>query len=157
MPEVFELIGPKDNVLVLSIITTIGLIVSVVMIVLARRMKKKSSYDIIYDYGMPIRGSTYALTALFVLMSTVALVPYHPKYWNEYRVEGTVVSVTNMFDEGSGSVSNIQVVELDTMEHPIISDGDLRFITKVGEEVRLTCNINWIFRTEDTYRCRLAN
>lgn len=82
------------------------------------------------------------------------LVPFSSEYHHIYRVEGTVTSVTNTFQESSGELSSTPVLTLDTVDRPI-SMSDPRAVTLEGKDVTLTCAIGWNYQAADKYSCSI--
>ena len=89
-----------------------------------------------------------------VALTIVTLFPFNPRYWNEYQISGNITSVTNTWDQNSGSVSNTPVITLDTYNNPLMLN-DERAASLNGEDVTLMCSPNWTFRGEDQYVCRV--
>lgn len=93
---------------------------------------------------------------LFMLIPVLAFaIPFNPVYWDDYRVEGRVTSVSNTWTEDGGDLARTPVVTLDTVDRPLVID-DPRAITLDGYDVTLTCTIDWHYRAADAYTCRIA-
>ena len=101
-------------------------------------------------------GSSLAVPVglVTVALTIVTLFPFNPRYWNEYQISGNITSVTNTWDQNSGSVSNTPVITLDTYNNPLMLN-DERAASLNGEDVTLMCSPNWTFRGEDQYVCRV--
>ena len=103
------------------------------------------------------------LTGLFgfllvVVLTVVAFVafPYDTKYMKDYRVSGTVTQVSNVFENASGEVTGAYVVSLDSLDRPVTLS-DPRAVRLLDKEVDLTCSIDYEYRAQDRYLCRIAN
>lgn len=81
-----------------------------------------------------------------------------PQYMHDYRVEGTVVSVTDKLADGSGDLtySGTPVVTLDSVDVPLQVD-DPKALTLLGKDVTLVCSIGWNYRAHDDYYCRIID
>ena len=104
-------------------------------------------------------GQVFALVpgicaVIFVFVFLFALFPFRSEYLHIYRAAGTVVSVTNTMDGGSGELTSTPVLELDTVDRPITMS-DPRALTLAGKDVTLTCTIGWHYQAADTYDCEI--
>ena len=99
-------------------------------------------------------GSAAPVVLVTVALTIAALFPFNPRYWNEYQISGNITSVTNTWDQNSGSVSTTPVITLDTYNNPLMLN-DERAASLNGEDVTLMCSPNWTFRGEDQYVCRV--
>ena len=105
-------------------------------------------------FGFVVSALTTPLGLITVALTIVTLFPFNPHYWNEYHISGNITSVTNTWDQKSGSASKNPVVTLDTYNNPLILN-DVRAASLKGEDVTLLCTPNWTFRGEDQYVCRV--
>ena len=99
-------------------------------------------------------GSAAPVVLVTVALTIATLFPFNPRYWNEYQISGNITSVTNTWDQNSGSVSTTPVITLDTYNNPLMLN-DERAASLNGEDVTLMCSPNWTFRGEDQYVCRV--
>ena len=99
-------------------------------------------------------GSAAPVGLVTVALTIATLFPFNPRYWNEYQISGNITSVTNTWDQNSGSVSATPVITLDTYNNPLMLN-DERAASLNGEDVTLMCSPNWTFRGEDQYVCRV--
>lgn len=91
-----------------------------------------------------------------VLASILLAIPFQSKYLVYYNVDGTVLSVTNAFDSGSGDITSSPVVRLDSLDHGVVVS-DPRVMDLVGEEVTLLCSIEWVPYAADRLNCSIAS
>lgn len=90
-----------------------------------------------------------------LVLFLVYAIPFNPTYWDDYRVDGRITSVSNTWTEDGGDMARTPVVTLDTVDRPLVID-DPRAITLDGYDVTLTCTIDWHYRAADAYTCRIA-
>jgi len=108
--------------------------------------------------GGELSGLGAVLTGLFGavvgLIWIAVLIPFDGRYHHVYAVEGTVVSVSNVLDTASGDLTRTPVVELDSVDVPLVVD-DPRAVELVGRDVTLLCRIGWNHLAADTYTCSI--
>lgn len=80
------------------------------------------------------------------------LVPFNTKYHRLYGVQGTVISVSNVLSESGGELTRTPVVALDSLDSPLVIN-DPRAVNLMGKAVKLTCEIEWVYRAADRYSC----
>ena len=105
-------------------------------------------------FGFVVAAVTTTLGFITVALTIVTMFPFNPRYWDEYQISGNITSVTNTWDQNSGSVSTTPVITLDTYNNPLMLN-DERAASLNGEDVTLMCSPNWTFRGEDQYVCRV--
>lgn len=98
---------------------------------------------------------TAAVAVICLVFWVVVALPFSPVYWQDYRVAGEVLSVSNTWTDDGGDMARIPVVTLDTVDRPLVID-DPRAVTLEGQRVVLTCSVGWHFRAADTFSCRIA-
>lgn len=94
-------------------------------------------------------GFIVAIVWLFLL------IPYSSEYHVLWRAEGEITSVTNTLADGDGGLTRVPVVELDTVDMPIVVH-DPRVLEMQGTEVQLTCSIEWVMYGMDRISCDIA-
>ena len=108
--------------------------------------------------GLGILGGAFLLVGtgvgLFTLIFTAF--PYNPHYWFMEEHSGTVVSVSNQFDKGSGDNSKKEyVVELEGDSIPYITQDSRILSFKPGDTLNLNCANNWVYGGSDTTSCNI--
>lgn len=147
MPENFAPIGWQLQLMVATPIVVALIAITIVLAVTAWwRQSEGWAYT---------AGSVGVVALIGVIFWVAAAVPFTPRYWQDYRVTGTILSVSNTWTEDGGDMARTPVVTLDTVDRPLVID-DPRAITLEGQPVTLTCAIDWNFRAADTYVCRIA-
>lgn len=112
------------------------------------------SMDSLSGWGI-LTWMTGGVTALVAILLVIFLVPFDSKYWHYYKVEGTIENVSNVWDEGSGDITRVPIVTLDSVDRPLVVD-DPRVVELEGSEVTLRCSIGWHYQAADTYDCILV-
>lgn len=77
------------------------------------------------------------------------------KYQHIYAVEGKVTEVSNTWTDSGGAVSSSPVVTLDSVDVPLIVK-DSRIISMEGQDVRLVCEVEFVYQGSDIYSCRIG-
>lgn len=138
-------VGVRGDLLILGWIG-LGLVALTVIVYLVGR-----NWD---DDGGMFAAIPGVFAGIVIIVWLVSLFPFQSEYHHIYRVEGTVVSVSNTLDGGSGELTHTPVLELDTLDRPITMS-DPRALTLAGKEVTLTCTIGWHYQAADTYACEI--
>lgn len=147
IPDAFESLGFQLGLMIYTPI--VALMIAVSLVALWRWLATD-----IEDWGM-VALLVGALAAVAAIIWVVVAIPFNPAYWQDYRVEGEVLTVSNTWADDGGDMARVPVVTLDTVDRPLVID-DPRAVTLQGEQVTLTCSIGWHFRAADTYSCRIA-
>lgn len=85
----------------------------------------------------------------------VLLLPYSPEFWMLYRLSGEVQTVTRSFEEGTGELSNEPVVRIGGFSTPVVV-ADSRIYDYVGQDVDLTCSLEWVPYGQKRINCFIA-
>lgn len=149
IPDGFTSLGWQLQLAASLPVFLVGLLLMIVAVVALRRGWVEGPF-----VGMFVVGWIAALTGGICLF--FILVPFNPTYWNDYRVEGRITSVSNTWTEDGGNLARTPVVTLDTVDRPLVID-DPRTVKLEGRDVSLTCTIDWHYRGADAYTCRLAD
>lgn len=92
---------------------------------------------------------------IFTVASLVlAFIPYNPKYYGLYEVNGTVVKTESVLAP-DGSNYPVIAARLDTLDEMVVID-DPRAAMIQGESVKLTCERGWVPRAADKITCNLT-
>lgn len=111
-------------------------------------------YEINAD-GWLIPGWMTAVSAAIVtVVAAISGIPYDFKYAQIYRVSGEVLSVSNVFEDASGAITGEPVIQLDSLPVAVTSD-NVRLVNLIGEQVTLTCTVNWRYAAADRLSCDL--
>lgn len=159
IPESFEQIGLRFGLVVFGAAVLILIILSALFYLIYKMSPagKPNASPFADGEGWKFGSSgLLGMASIVALLMVLFMVPFESYRFYDYRVEGTITEVTNRWDDSGGSVSDSLVLTLDTVDQPILSGGDKRFIQLEGEEVVLTCQINWHWRAQDTFKCILA-
>lgn len=145
IPDSFNEVGVRVELLATGWSAVAVFILAALIIIVGERMQA--------DEGHLFVGGTFVAIGLFVAGAWAVLMwPYSGEYHHVYRVEGEVVSVSNVLTEASGDLTRTPVIELDTVDRSITID-DPRAVNLEGERVSLTCRINWRYQAADRYDC----
>lgn len=98
----------------------------------------------------------WSVAGVILIAWTAALIPFQSQYHVLYHVEGTVESVTNAFESGSGDLTSSPVVRLDTLDRAAVVS-DPRIMDLVDQEVTLLCSIEWVPYGLDRLNCSIAS
>lgn len=109
--------------------------------------------------GLAMAGTiTGVIGGLVILSLLVAAIPYQPKYWVLTETQGELVSISNRFASGTGDVSGV------TYTITLVGDPTPRVVTdsrilglSVGDEVSLTCSLEWVYGGADKSNCFLRD
>jgi len=106
-----------------------------------------------YPLGVSVFATLFA--AIFGIVWVLIPIPYDSRYWNIYRVTGTVESVSNGFADGEGDVTyGSFVVTLEGDEHNyVVTDPRA---SQLSGPVALTCTIGWVYLAADRWSCDIA-
>lgn len=110
-----------------------------------------------YMGGPRIFGLIFAAgAAVMLIISVVMLIPFDSKYHVYHRLSGVIHVDTNTFDNGSGELTEgLVVYRVDGYENQIGSS-DARLITLEGQNVDLTCSLEWRPYDADVTWCKFA-
>lgn len=95
-------------------------------------------------------GSLLCVVVVFLL----ALIPFNPKYYGVYEVNGTVVKTESVLAP-DGSNYPVIAARLDTLDEMVVID-DPRAAMIEGESVKLTCERGWVPHAADKITCNLT-
>ena len=73
-------------------------------------------------------------TVVSIIVTAIAAVPFSPTYWQDYRVEGTVLTVSNTWTDDGGDIARTPVVTLDTIDRPLVIDDPRAITEELGVE-----------------------
>lgn len=123
----------------------------------ARKYPHSSHDDKWHDTGaaiffMLVAAFAGALTTASIVMA----IPFQAKYLVFYHVDGTVQSVTNAFESGSGDITSSPVVRLDTLDRAAVVS-DPRVMDLVDKQVTLLCSLEWVPYGMDRLNCSIAD
>lgn len=148
IPDGFTSLGWQLQLAVSLPVFLVGLLLMIVAVFALRR-----DWVELFAFMVLVGGITALMGGISLLS---ILVPFNPTYWDDYRVEGRITSVSNTWTEDSGNMARTPVVTLDTVDLPLVID-DPRTVKLEGRDVSLTCTIDWHYRAADAYTCRIAN
>lgn len=97
--------------------------------------------------------SAVALLSTLVI-SMPALIPFNPKYYGVYEVNGTVVKTESVLAP-DGSNYPVIAARLDTLDEMVVID-DPRAAMIEGESVKMACGRGWVPRAADKITCNLT-
>lgn len=110
------------------------------------------------DSETPIMTTIFA--GIFAVLLGIALiigyVPFQGKYHYLYETQGNVVSVSNVFTESGGDLTRVPVIVLDSVTRPITVK-DPRIVEMVGQNITLSCTIDWVWAGADKLDCWIAD
>ena len=149
IPDGFTSLGWQLQLAVSLPVFLVGLLLMIVAVVAISRAFVPELFVAVLLVG----GIAALMGGIFLF---AILVPFNPTYWDDYRVEGHVTSVSNTWTEDGGDLARTPVVTLDTVDRPLVID-DPRAVTLDGHDVTLTCTIDWHYRRADAYTCRIAD
>jgi len=119
---------------------------------LDRKAKVDDPYG--YNYGSYyVRGTDFSgwwgtsiiagFVALAVLIvQALLLTPYQEKYLNWYTIQGNVVKIDNILENGDYT-TEVFIVTLDSTDIPLRME-DSRILTQEGQDVELLCGFSWV-------------
>lgn len=148
IPDGFTSLGWQMQLAVSLPVFLVGLLIMVVSVIAKRR-----DWVELFVFMLLVGGIAVLTGGIFLFG---ILVPFNPTYWDDYRVEGSVTSVSNTWTEDGGNIAGVPVVTVDTVDRPLVID-DPRAVFLDGYDVMLTCTIDWNYRAADEYTCRIAN
>ena len=134
----------------------IGIVVATILFIIYRIIEKRNGYGA--PDGLGIVGAFFLVvgvgTGLITLIFTAF--PYNPHYWFMEKHSGTVVAVSNQFDNGSGDNSKKEyVVELEGDSIPYLTRDSRILSFKSGDTLNLNCTNNWVYGGSDTTTCNI--
>lgn len=152
--EGFEVLGLRLDLVILMWITIGGLVLVLVLFGLGILIDAKSAYSD-GDAAFAVALFIGVVTAIVGIVWVCMFIPFKSVYHHWYGSTGTVDSVTNIFEGGSGEISPGYVVELDSVEEPLLFT-DPRILRSQGEEVNVTCSVEWVPAGVDRLNCWIA-
>lgn len=148
-PELFTEVGFRLN---LAILLVVVLVLGALTWWLVRRFKRADTdADVAECFAAGAIFSAVLTVTILVVLLVVAF-PWRPAYWKVYRVETTVLSVSNVISEASGDLTRTPVLEIEGVDRPVVME-DPRAVSLEGKDVTLTCRISWNYQAADTYSC----
>lgn len=153
----FEVIGLRLELVVLPWVGIPLLVIGVVLLVLGNTVFADRSYSFKFDHmGFTIPGIFATLIGGgAVLTWLVMFIPFQSQYHQWYSATGEVTAVTNVFEGGSGEMSPGYVVEVDSVEQPLLFT-DPRVLRSQGEQLTMTCSLEWVPSGADRLNCWIA-
>lgn len=152
----FDVVGLRLDLVILPWVGFPLLVIGVVLVVLGNTKFAERGYSVKFAHlGFAMPGSFAAAIGGGAVLTWLALlIPFQPIYHHWYSTSGTVESVTNTFESGSGELSAGYVVELDSVERPLVFT-DSRILSASGE-VEVTCSVEWVPAGADRLNCWIA-
>ncbi len=98
----------------------------------------------------------WVVAGLVFVAYAAMLIPFQSRYHVLYHVDGTVQSVSNTFESGSGAITSSPVVRLDTLDRAAVVS-DPRVLDLVDQDVTLLCSIGWVPYGMDRLNCSIAD
>lgn len=150
----FEVIGLRLDLIIVPLVTVVLLAVGVPLAVLGATKWRDKYIDMWHGAG--VVGLIIAiLGGIAGLVWVVLLAPFQSQYHHWYSANGEVTSVTNVFEGGSGEMSPGYVVEVDSVEQPLLFT-DPRVLRSQGEHLTITCSLEWVPSGADRLNCWIA-
>lgn len=152
--ESFEVIGLRLDIVIILGITGGLIALALTLWGVGALVNWKSKYS---DGGgwFVSAGGVGVFSIIGIIISVCSFIPFQSAYHHWYSTAGTVESVTNIFEGGSGEISPGYVVELDTVDKPMVFT-DPRILRELDEEVNVTCSLEWVPAGVDRLNCWLA-
>lgn len=150
----FGVIGLRLDLIIMPVIAAVLIVVGVPLMVLGATKLRDRYLDMWGSWGFA-GAIVSGLGAALLLVTVVLMVPFKSAYHHWYGATGTVESVTNIFEGGSGEVSPGYVVELDSVDKPLLFN-DPRILRAQGEEIDVTCSVEWVPAGVDRLNCWIA-
>lgn len=155
-------IGFKIWLIVCAICTVASLAIYLVSMYMERVAKKKlgDGGDKWWKYyNRKSNLEAIKFTSAWMLLSIVvvlvlSLIPFNPKYYGVYEVNGTVVKTESVLAP-DGSNYPVVAARLDTLDEAVVID-DPRAAMIQGESVKLTCKRVWVPHAADKIVCNLT-
>ena len=144
-----ELIGLRFDLLVTLTVCLPVVVLAVWLGMKARRHGFDSGWGLSGIFG-------YIFGGLAAIILVASFVPFKAPYVNEYRTEGEVLAVSNVFESGSGEITPGYVVTLDKIDTPLVFT-DPRILNRAGQNTAAVCSVEWVPRGADRYHCRIAD
>jgi hypothetical protein len=109
--------------------------------------------------GFDFAGVIFGIFAGCVLLVTViSLIPFAPKYWVLTEHNGTIATLSNRFVDGTGDITNTTyTLTLDGENTPLVVNDSRVTGLKVGQNVSLTCSLEWVYGGADRANCYLRS
>lgn len=152
MPEALTLLGPRYFLVVGTVLMGLALVGARIGWRAHKRHVKAESK---HDWGVHVASTSGVVLITSALILLVGMFPYVPKYWFNYRLEGTITEIDTSWSYQMGALIQAPVAVIDSMEAPIVID-DPRAVKLEGKEVALRCVIHWNQLAMDTYTCKVA-
>lgn len=152
--EGFEVIGLRLDLAVMMWLTIGGFALAALLFGLGILVDAKARYAD-GEFAYVVAAIVAFFSVVIAIIWLILLIPYKPVYHHWYSASGTVESVTNIFEGGSGEISPGYVVELDSVDRPLMFN-DPR-ILKADGEINVACSVEWVPAGVDRLNCWIAN
>lgn len=153
------------HIIILPIVTLLLLAVGGALIFTYYKVRKDSgrwrsihqedwSHEWLAGLGWILSG----FGALLLLATAIALIPFNSSYWVLTQHDGAIASMSNRFVEGSGDItSQVFTITLDGESAPLVVDDSRIVGLQVGDDVSLTCALEWVYGGADQQNCYLRS
>ncbi len=109
------------------------------------------------EFFTAVWGILLIPTAIFGVILALVLIPYSPKYWSWYQLEGKIAAIDNVFEAEDSELVNNAVVTLEGFDTPFVVS-DPRILTlDEGATVTFRCDWEWVNGGEDRLGCLIAD
>ena len=104
------------------------------------------------------RGAASIIGGLFALGLVASLFPFAPQYWFLTSHTGTVATSSNRFVDGTGDLSGgTYTITLAGDPTPLVVTDSRILALQVGDEVSVTCSLQWVYGGADQNNCYMAS
>lgn len=143
------------QIIILTIVSVIAILITLALFFMGwRSMKKNGDSGLLLNSGWSFAGVSVGIgTAMLVISTLVALIPFNATYWTYNHVDGKVSSVSNRFVDGTGDLSGDFVLKIAGHEGVYnVQDNRIQGV-KIGDHVDLTCTVQWVYAGQDQNNC----
>lgn len=153
VPSLFEPVSLRLGPVIALSVTIVLALVALTLFWAHARAEARGRRGAADDYVV-IAWCVAVFAALALITTALMTIPWRAEYLRLYRVETTVLSVSNVLTESSGDLTRQPIVELDGIDRPVVID-DPRIVRLEGADLTLTCTISWHYQAADTYTCSI--
>lgn len=151
----------RPGFIALFIILAILALVTVVLYSIATSRKKhrvstysETTFDMMNDV---VKVFAAILTVIVLLITVLSFIPFNPAYWVMHNQSGEITSIEKRSVGNEGSISSEFALTLDGSSTVLTSD-DVRILNyEKGDQIDLTCVLDWKMYAQDVYVCDLAD
>lgn len=151
----------QPQFIILPIATLLLIAAGLTFVMLFYRLRTDTGrWKLIHEHDWTHQGFAFAgwllagFGGILLIITAILFMPYNGKYLVYNHVQGSVESVSNHFQTGSGDITTSDfVLRLNDHEGVYNVQDDRIAGVKAGTHVDLTCTVQWVYQGQDQNNC----